>query len=202
MSASRRTPSPNDTAAAKVKDPWQRMEEDWTLISEAELDPILSDDEGTVQLRKREKEWQLEEWREAEERRACEEAAKKAREEAEEACKVQEGAAKKEREEREAAMRKAWEAAEAWADAEQRALEERLWDAAAQRSETAVAPPWVAKPGGRMSVAGPSIPGQRASGVQEPCTQCHNKGTLCVLGAAKGKTTACEACRHTKVSCS
>ncbi|KAG6325690.1 hypothetical protein ID866_13399, partial [Astraeus odoratus] len=31
---------------------------------------------------------------------------------------------------------------------------------------------------------------------------CHNKGTPCVLGAAKGKTTACEACCHAKASCS
>ncbi|KAG6325895.1 hypothetical protein ID866_13195 [Astraeus odoratus] len=214
MSASCRTPSPNNMAAAKVKDPRQCTEEDWTLVLEAKLNPVLSDDKGTAWLRKWEKEWQLEvqrderrrkrdeEQREAEERRVCEEAAKKAREEAEEARKVQEEAAKKEREEREVAVQKAWEAAEAWADAEQRALEERLWDAAAQCSEMVAAPPRVAKPGGRMSVAGPSVPGQRASGVQEPCTRCHNKGTLCVLGAAKGKTTACEACRHAKVSCS
>ncbi|KAG6326468.1 hypothetical protein ID866_12621, partial [Astraeus odoratus] len=190
MSASRRTPSPNDTAAAKVKDPQQRTEEDWMLVSEAELDPVSSDDEGTARLRKREKE------------RRLEEAAKKAREEAEEARKAQEEAAKKEREEREAAARKAQEAAEARADAERRVLEERLWDAAAQRSETVAAPPRVAKPGGRMSVAGPSVPGRRASGVQDPCTRCCNKGTLCILGAAKGKATACEACRHAKVSCS
>ncbi|KAG6325877.1 hypothetical protein ID866_13212, partial [Astraeus odoratus] len=73
---------------------------------------------------------------------------------------------------------------------------------AAQCSEMVVAPPQVAKPGRRMSVVGPSIPGQRASGVQDPCTQCCNKGTLCVLSVAKGKTTACEACHHVKVSCS
>ncbi|KAG6330122.1 hypothetical protein ID866_8968 [Astraeus odoratus] len=53
-----------------------------------------------------------------------------------------------------------------------------------------------------MTVAGPSAPRQRASGVQDPCTRCCNKGTLCILGAAKGKTTACEACCHAKVSCS
>ncbi|KAG6326179.1 hypothetical protein ID866_12910, partial [Astraeus odoratus] len=176
MSASCCTPSPNDTAAAKVKDPWQRMEEDWTLISEAKLDPILSDDESTARLRKWKKEQRLEVWRderrrkrdeeqrEAEERRVHEEAAKKAREEAErqakEVCKVQEEVAKKEREEREATAQKAQEAVEAWADAEWRALEERLWDMAVQCSETAAAPPWVAKPGGRMSVAGPSVPGR------------------------------------------
>ncbi|KAG6325807.1 hypothetical protein ID866_13282 [Astraeus odoratus] len=162
MSASHRTPSPNDMAAAKVKDPWQCTEEDWTLVSEAELDPISSNDEGMVRLRKQEKERRLEVWRdehrqkrdkerrEAEERRARKEAVKKAREEAEEACKAQEEAAKKEREEREVAAQKAQEAAEARADAEQRALEERLWDVAAQHSEMVVAPQWVAKPGGRM----------------------------------------------------
>ncbi|KAG6326968.1 hypothetical protein ID866_12121 [Astraeus odoratus] len=64
------------------------------------------------------------------------------------------------------------------------------------------APPQVAKSSGRMSMAGPSTAGQRASGVQEPCTRCHNKGTLCVLGMAKGKTTACKVCHHAKVSCS
>ncbi|KAG6327133.1 hypothetical protein ID866_11956 [Astraeus odoratus] len=153
------------------------------------------------------------EWREAEERRAHEEVVKKAWEEAEkqakEAHKAQEEAEKKEREEREAAVRKAWEAAEAWADkewrareaaeaqvdAEQRAVEERLWNAV-------VAPPWVAKPGRRMSVAGPSASGWRASGVQDPCTWCCNKGTCCILSMAKGKTMACEACHHMKVSCS
>ncbi|KAG6328241.1 hypothetical protein ID866_10846 [Astraeus odoratus] len=106
MSASHHTPSPNDMAAAKVKDPWQCTEEDWMLVSEAKLDPISSNDEGMAQLRKQEKEWRLE--REAEERRACEEAVKKAWEEAErqaeEAHKAQEEAVKKEREEREAAM--------------------------------------------------------------------------------------------------
>ncbi|KAG6326250.1 hypothetical protein ID866_12839 [Astraeus odoratus] len=66
----------------------------------------------------------------------------------------------------------------------------------------AVVPLRVAKPSGRMTVGGSSAPACRASGVQDPCTQCHNKGTLCVLGATKGKTTACEACRHAKVSCS
>ncbi|KAG6325865.1 hypothetical protein ID866_13223 [Astraeus odoratus] len=166
MSAFCHTPSPNNTAAAKVKDPQQHMEEDWMLVSEAKLNPVLSDDEA---------------------KKAQEEAERQA----EEACKAQEEAVKKEREEREVAMWKAWEAAEVQADAEQRALEERLWDVAAQHSETVAAPPWVAKPGRRM-----------ASGVQDPCTQCHNKGTLCILGMAKGKTTVCEACCHAKVSCS
>ncbi|KAG6327024.1 hypothetical protein ID866_12065 [Astraeus odoratus] len=228
MSAFHRTPSPNDMATAKVKDPWQHTEEDWMLVSEAELDPVLSNDEGMVQLQKQEKKWQLEvwrdecrqkqdkEWREAEERRACEEAVKKAWEEAEEVHKVQEEAEKKEREEREAAAQKAWEAAEAqadkerrareaaevWADAEERAVKERLWNVVVQHLEMVAAPPWVAKPGGRMSVVGPSTSGWRASGVQDPCTWCCNKGTCCVLGMAKGKTMACEVCCHVKVSCS
>ncbi|KAG6327180.1 hypothetical protein ID866_11909 [Astraeus odoratus] len=53
-----------------------------------------------------------------------------------------------------------------------------------------------------MSMAGSSALGWRASRVQDPCTRCCNKGTPCMLGAAKGKTMACEACHHTKVSCS
>ncbi|KAG6326031.1 hypothetical protein ID866_13058, partial [Astraeus odoratus] len=210
------TLSPYETLMAKTKDPRERMEEEWRLISEGKLDPMLSNDEDTAKMRDREKKRRVEVQKD-ERRRKQEEAEKRAREEAEclvhkeavrkeaerkaeEECKAQEEAAKREREERETAARMAWEAAEAQADAEQRALEERLWDAAVQRSETVAAPPQVAKPGGRMSVAGPSIPGRRASGVQDPCTQCCNKGTLCVLGVAKGKTTACEACRHAKVS--
>ncbi|KAG6327974.1 hypothetical protein ID866_11115 [Astraeus odoratus] len=207
MSAFCHTPSPNDMAAAKVKDPWQCMEEDWTFVSEAELDPMSSNDED-------------EEQREAEKRRVHKEAVKKAWEEAKrqamEACKVQEEVVKKEREEREVAVQKAQEAAEAqadeeqrareaaeaWVDAEQRAVEERLWNAVVQHLEMAVAPPWVAKPSRRMSVAGPSTSGQRASGVQDPCTWCCNKGTHCILSMAKGKTMACKACCHVKVSCS
>ncbi|KAG6328316.1 hypothetical protein ID866_10773 [Astraeus odoratus] len=50
-----------------------------------------------------------------------------------------------------------------------------------------------------MSVAGPSAPGHRAPGVQDPCTRCCNKGTPCVLGMAKGKIMACEACCHAKM---
>ncbi|KAG6325998.1 hypothetical protein ID866_13091, partial [Astraeus odoratus] len=189
MSAFHHTPSSNNTATAKVKDPQQCMEEDWSLVLEAELDPMSSNDED-------------EEQREAEERRVHEEVVKKAWEEAEEACKVQEEVAKREREEREVTVQKAQKAAEAQADAEWRALEERLWDVAVQHSETVAAPPQVAKPGGRMSVVGPSASGQRASGVQDPCTWCCNKGTHCILSAAKGKTMACEVCRHMKVSCS
>ncbi|KAG6327306.1 hypothetical protein ID866_11782 [Astraeus odoratus] len=192
MSAFHHTPSPNDMATTKVKDPQQCTKEDWTLVSEAKLDPVSSNDK----VQRDECRWkQDEEQREAEERRACKEVAKKAWEEAErqaeEVCRAQEEAEKKEREEREAATQKAQEAAEAQADAEQRALEKRLWDAAVQCLDMAVAPSWVAKPGGRM-----------ASGVQDPCTQCCNKGTLCILDAAKGKTMACEACHHVKVSCS
>ncbi|KAG6327458.1 hypothetical protein ID866_11631 [Astraeus odoratus] len=87
-------------------------------------------------------------------------------------------------------------------DTKRRAFKEQLWESAGQQSEMTVAPLGVAKPSGRMTVAGPSTPAQRASGVQDPCTRCHNKGTLCILGTAKGKTMACEACCHAKVSCS
>ncbi|KAG6326044.1 hypothetical protein ID866_13045, partial [Astraeus odoratus] len=195
MSSPRHTLSPHKTLMAKTKDPQEHMEEEWCLVSEGKLNPVLSNDEDTAKIA----------WEEAE-HLACKEATRKVQEEAErkaeEEHKAQEEAVKREREERETAAQMAWEAAEAWANAEQRALEERLWDMVVQRSEMVAAPLWVAKPGRRMSVAGPSIPGQWASGVQDPCTQYRNKGTLCVLGAAKGKTTACEACRHAKVSCS
>ncbi|KAG6327964.1 hypothetical protein ID866_11125 [Astraeus odoratus] len=125
--------------------------------------------------------------REEAEHLACEEATKKVREEAarlaEEACRVQEEAEKKEREERETQEAAAREEAA-----------KRVAEAAEERADACGS--------GRMTVADPSAPGQRASGVQDPCARCHNKGTLCVLGAAKGKTTVCKACRHTKVSCS
>ncbi|KAG6327482.1 hypothetical protein ID866_11607 [Astraeus odoratus] len=123
---------------------------------------------------------------------SMEEAANKAQEEAErkaeEECKVQEEAVRvkeeakrlaKEATAREEAAKRAAEAMEERADAKRRALEEQLWETAGQHT-----------------------PACRASGVQDPCTQCCNKGTLCVLDATKGKTTACEACCHTKVSCS
>ncbi|KAG6332789.1 hypothetical protein ID866_6301 [Astraeus odoratus] len=101
MSAFCCTPSPNDIVTAKMKDPWQHTEEDWSLILEAELDPVQKQDE---------------EQREAEERKVCKEVVKKAQEEAErkaeEACRVQEEAEKKEKEEREAAVQRAREAAE------------------------------------------------------------------------------------------
>ncbi|KAG6326086.1 hypothetical protein ID866_13003 [Astraeus odoratus] len=199
MSSPRCTLSPYETLMAKTKDPRERTEEEWHLVSEGELDPVSSDNEDTAKMQDREKKWRVE-VRKDEHRRKQEEAERLVRKEAtrkeaerkvEEERKAQEEAAKREREERETAVRMAREAAEAQADAERRALEERLWDVAVQHSEMAVAPPQVAKPGRRM-----------ASGVQDPCTQCRNKGTLCVLGMAKGKTTACEACRHAKVSCS
>ncbi|KAG6329839.1 hypothetical protein ID866_9251 [Astraeus odoratus] len=78
MSAFHCTPSLNDTATTKVKDPQQHMEEDWMLISEAKLDPVLSNDKVVKKA-----------WEEAERQ-------------AEEACKAQEEVVKKEREEREA----------------------------------------------------------------------------------------------------
>ncbi|KAG6326047.1 hypothetical protein ID866_13042 [Astraeus odoratus] len=99
-------------------------------------------------------------------------------------------------------MKRAVEAVEERADTERRALEEWLWEVVGQCSAMVVAPPWVAKPSGRMTVVGPSALGCRASEVQDPCTRCHNKGTPCVLGAAKGKTMACEACCHAKASSS
>ncbi|KAG6327610.1 hypothetical protein ID866_11479, partial [Astraeus odoratus] len=138
-------------------------------------------------------------------KKAWEEAKQKAQEEAErkaeEECKVQEAAAARAKEvtEREVAAWRAAEAAEERADTERRALEERLWEMVGQQSETtgqwlemAVAPLQIAKPSGRMTMAGSSTTGRRASGVQDPCTRCCNKGTLCILGAARGKTMACE----------
>ncbi|KAG6328062.1 hypothetical protein ID866_11027 [Astraeus odoratus] len=94
----------------------------------------------------------------------------------EEAVRVKEEAKKiaKEAAEREVVAKRAAEATEERADTKQRALKEQLWKMA----------------------------GCRASGVQDPCTWCHNKGTPCVLGVAKGKTMACKVCCHAKVSCS
>ncbi|KAG6328343.1 hypothetical protein ID866_10746 [Astraeus odoratus] len=161
MSAFCHIPSPNDIVIAKMKDAQQHTADDWMLVSEAKLDPMLSNDEHT-----------------AEEECKAQEAARWAKEEAMQQV-------------REEAMQKAREAAEAQADTEQRALKERLWEVAGQWSEAAVAPPQVAKPSRRM-----------ASGVQDPCTRCCNNGICCILGTAKGKTTACEVCWCTKVSCS
>ncbi|KAG6328742.1 hypothetical protein ID866_10347 [Astraeus odoratus] len=141
------------------------------------------------------------------EQKAQEEAEQRAQEEAErkaeEECRVQEAVARaKEDAEREDAAWRAAEAVEERADAKRRGLEEWLWEVAGQQSGTAVAPLQVAKPSGRMMVVGPSALGCRVSGVQDPCTRCCNKGTPCMLSAAKGKTMACEACHHVKVSCS
>ncbi|KAG6326464.1 hypothetical protein ID866_12625 [Astraeus odoratus] len=230
MSSPRHTSSPHERCLAKTKAPKECMEEEWRLVSEGELNPISSDDKKMAEMQDQEKKRRVEvqkeecrwRWDEAEkraqeeaERLAREEATRKAQEEAErkvqeerraqeEAARVREEAERlaKEAAEREEAAKRAAEAAEERADAKRRAIEERLWEAAGQWSEMVVAPPQVAKPSGRMTVAGPSAPGRRASGVQDPCTRCHNKGTSCVLGIAKGKTSACEACRHAKVSCS
>ncbi|KAG6326964.1 hypothetical protein ID866_12125 [Astraeus odoratus] len=189
MSSPHCTPSPPKVLLAKTVDAHQCMEAEWCLISEGELDPVSSDNEYTKQ-----EEAEKRAWEEAE-CLAHEEAAKKVEEEAErkveEECKVQEEVvrAKEEAErraredaEREDVMQRAAQAAEERADTERRALEERLW-------ETVVAPLWVAKPSGRMAMVGSSTPGQRASGVQDPCTRCHNKGTSCILSTAKGKIT-------------
>ncbi|KAG6326506.1 hypothetical protein ID866_12583 [Astraeus odoratus] len=181
------------------------MEEEWKLISEGKLNPVSSDDENMAKM------WEEADKRAQEEAKCLvhEEVTKKAQEEAErkveEVHKVQEEVARvKEEAKRIAkeAAKRATKAAEERADAERRALEEHLWEVVGQWLEMAVAPPQVAKPSRRMTVGGPSAPGWRASGVQDPCTWCHNKGTPCVLGAAKGKTMACEACHHAKVSCS
>ncbi|KAG6326304.1 hypothetical protein ID866_12785 [Astraeus odoratus] len=230
MSSPCRTSSPHERCLAKTKAPKECTEEEWRLVSKGELDPISSDDKKTAEMRDQEKKWRVEVWKEEHRRRwdevekraweeaerlACEEAVRKAQEEAErkvqEEHRAQEEAARareeaerlaKEAAEREEAAKRAVEAAEERADAERRAVEERLWEAAGQQLETVVAPLQVAKPSRRMTMGGSSAPARRASGVQDPCTWCRNKGTPCVLGATKGKTTACEACRHTKVSCS
>ncbi|KAG6327295.1 hypothetical protein ID866_11794 [Astraeus odoratus] len=222
MSSPHCTLSPHECCLAKTKAPKEHMEEEWKLVSEGELDPVSSDNEKTVEMRDQEKKQRVEVWKEERrqrwdeaERRAWEEAERLAHEEAArkvlEECRAQEEAARareeaerlaKEAVEREEAAKRAAEAVEERADAERRAVEEHLWEVVGQQSEMAVAPPQVAKPSGRMTVAGPNALGCRASGVQDPCTQCHNKGTLCILGAAKGKTTACKVCCHVKVSCS
>ncbi|KAG6326416.1 hypothetical protein ID866_12673 [Astraeus odoratus] len=213
MSSPHRTSSPHECCLAKTKAPKERMEEEWRLISEGKLDPILSNDEKMAEIQRQDEAEKRA--REEAEHLAHEEAARKAQEEAErkaqeehrtqeEAARVREEAERlaKEAAEREEAAKRAVEAAEERVDTERRAVKERLWEAVGQRSEMAVAPPRVAKPSGRMTVGGSSASACRASGVQDPCTRCHNKGTPCVLGATKGKTTACEACRHAKVSCS
>ncbi|KAG6326486.1 hypothetical protein ID866_12603 [Astraeus odoratus] len=230
MSSPHRTLSPHVHCLAKTKAPRECMEEEWRLVSKGKLNPMSSDDEKMAEMQDQEKKWRVEvqkeerrwRWDEAEKRAweeakclAREEAAKKVQEEAErkaeEEHKAQEEAARareeaerlaKEAAAREEAAKRAAEATEERADTERRALEEQLWETAGQWSEMVVVPLQVAKPSGRMTVGGSSAPARRASGVQDPCTWCHNKGTLCVLGAAKGKTMACELCCHAKVSCS
>ncbi|KAG6326267.1 hypothetical protein ID866_12822, partial [Astraeus odoratus] len=159
------TSSPHKCCLAKTKAPGECMEEEWQLVSEGKLDPVLSNDKNM-----RWEEVEKRTWEEAK-HLAHEEAAKKALEEAErqaeEVCKVQEEArAKEEAEriareaaEREEAVKRVVEAAEERADTERRALKEHLWEAAGQWSEAAVTLPWVAKPSGQMTVAGPSAPG-------------------------------------------
>ncbi|KAG6328352.1 hypothetical protein ID866_10737 [Astraeus odoratus] len=207
MSSPHCTLFPHECCLAKTKAPKECMEEEW------KLDPMSSDDEKMVEMQDQEKKWRVEvqkeehQWRQDEaEKRAWEEVEKveEERKAQEEAVRVREEAERlaKEAVEREEAAKRAAEAVEERADAKRRAIEECLWEAAGQWSEMVVAPPWVAKPSRRMTVVGSSALGHRASGVQDPCTWCCNKGTLCVLGVAKGKTTACKACHHTKVSCS
>ncbi|KAG6326062.1 hypothetical protein ID866_13027, partial [Astraeus odoratus] len=169
------TLSPHVCCLAKTKAPGEHTEEEWRLVSKGKLDPMSSDDEKTAEMRDQEKKWRVEEEaeRKVEEECRVQEEAVRVREEAERLA--------KEATEREEAVKRVAEAAEERADAERRAIEERLWEAVGQRSEMVVAPPWVAKPSGRMTMGGSSIPAHRASGVQDPCTRCCNKGTPCVL---------------------
>ncbi|KAG6329424.1 hypothetical protein ID866_9665 [Astraeus odoratus] len=191
MSSPHHTLSPHVLCLAKTKAPQEHTEKEWWPVSEEHQ--VHEEAEKKVQEEAKKKAW------EEAKQKAWEEAKRKAEEEH----KAQEVAVRaKEDVEREEAVQRAVEAAEERADIKRRALEEQLWEAAGQWSEMAVAPPWVAKPSRRMTVAGPSIPEHRASGVQDPCTRCHNKGTPCMLGAAKSKTMVCEACHHTKASCS
>ncbi|KAG6327593.1 hypothetical protein ID866_11496 [Astraeus odoratus] len=224
MSSPCHTLSPHECCLAKTKAPKECMEEEWKLISKGKLNPMSSDDEKMAEMRDQEKKWRVEVWKEecrqrwdeaekrVQEQAEClahEEATRKVQEEAErkaeEECKAQEEAVRareeaerlaKEAAEREEAMKRVTEAVEERVDAKRRAIEEQLWEVVGQWLEMAVAPLWVAKPSGRMTMGGSGTPACRASGVQDPCTWCHNKGTLCVLGAAKGKTC------HAKVSCS
>ncbi|KAG6328948.1 hypothetical protein ID866_10141, partial [Astraeus odoratus] len=209
MSSPCHTLSPHEHCLAKTKAPEECMEEEWRLVSE-DQEKKQRVEVWKDKCQQRWKEADKRAWEEAE-HLACKEATRKAQEEAErkveEECKAWEAAVrakeeakKKEREEREAkeAAKRAAEAVEERADAKRRALKEHLWEAAGQWSEMVVAPLQVAKPSGRMTMGGPSAPGQRASGVQDPCTWCCNKGTPCVLGATKGKTMACKACCHMK----
>ncbi|KAG6327511.1 hypothetical protein ID866_11578 [Astraeus odoratus] len=171
MSSPCHTSSPHKCCLAKTKAPGECMEEEWQLVSEVEK-RAWEEAECLVhkEAAKKAQEEAEQKAHEEAEQRAQEEAKRKAEEEH----RVQEVAARaKEDMEREDAMWRAVEAAEERADTERRALKEHLWEA-----------------------AGPSATGQRASGVQDPCTRCHNKGTLCDLGAAKGRTMACEACCH------
>ncbi|KAG6326509.1 hypothetical protein ID866_12580 [Astraeus odoratus] len=197
MSSPRRTSSPMNTA-------WPRPR------------PLKNEKKQRVEVQKEEHQQRQDEVekraQEEAECLACKKATKKVQEEAErkaeEECKVQEEAARareeaerlaKEATAREEAAQRAAEAVEERADTERRALKEWLWEMAGQWLETVVVPLQVAKPSGRMTMGGSSTPACRASGVQDPCTWCCNKGTLCVLGAAKGKTMACKVCHHAKV---
>ncbi|KAG6326397.1 hypothetical protein ID866_12692, partial [Astraeus odoratus] len=121
---------------------------------------------------------------------AHEEAERKVEEECkawEAVARAKEEAEKKERKEREAkeaaereeAVKRAAEAVEERADTKRRAIKEWLWEVAGQWLVTVVAPLWVAKPSGQMTMAGP-----------RPWD----------AGATKGTTMTCKACHHAKVS--
>ncbi|KAG6327237.1 hypothetical protein ID866_11852 [Astraeus odoratus] len=192
MPSSHYTLSPHEILLVKTKAPCEHTEEEWQLVSEAECQACKEAEKKAQEEAKQKAQEEAE--RKAEEEHKAQGEVARAKEEAEKIA--------KEATEREEAAKRAAEAAEERADAERRALKERLWEVAGQQSEMVVAPPWVAKPSRRMTMGGPSTPGWRVSGVQHPCTRCHNKGTLCILGTAKGKTMACEACHHMKASCS
>ncbi|KAG6326690.1 hypothetical protein ID866_12399 [Astraeus odoratus] len=134
--------------------------------------------EGCMAARTAERRWKCEE----EEQRVWAEAEQKAREEA---------AQKKEEEE------KAWRAEEAKRRAEEVA---RAAEAQRRTAEGQCKPSVVIPMGGssRRSTSGLS------SGARAPCDRCANwrPPLRCEPGMARGKSTACEACRKVKASCS
>ncbi|KAG6328903.1 hypothetical protein ID866_10186 [Astraeus odoratus] len=215
MSTSCCTPSPHEVLLAKTMDAHQCMEAKWHLISEGELNPVLNIDKNMAKMQSEKR--AQEEAKHLVHKEAVKKAWEEAERQAEEAHKVQEEVEKKEKEEREAAAWKAREAAEAQADKEQRAreaaevhaddewraLEDRLWEEESRRNAEEVVGLQVIRPSMDLSGAGPSSRKcSKGSGMQDSCSNCCSKGIHFILGAAKGKMTACEACCHAKTSCS
>ncbi|KAG6327478.1 hypothetical protein ID866_11611 [Astraeus odoratus] len=200
MSSPHCTSSFHECCLAKTKAPKECTEEEWKLVFEGKLDPVLSDDEKMAEMQDQEKKQRVEE--EAK-HLAHKEAMKKAQEEAErkaeEEHRVQEEAARA-REEAERLAKEATAREEVAKRAAEAAEEGQMPRGGPLRSICGRRQ--VAKPSRRMMVVGPSTSGCRVFGVQDPCTRCCNKGTPCVLGMAKEKTMACKACCHAKVSCS